>query len=144
MAGNVVHYEISATDVDRAQGFWSGLFGWQFGESVMPDGDYRMARTGEQSGVALSSYGEPGNPNVYFDVDDMDAAIARVRELGGQAEEKQPVRTSPSSRPERRSRCTRTGASTRGMRSVPCGHRSSPPSPASASGEAASSRCSAI
>jgi predicted enzyme related to lactoylglutathione lyase len=91
MAGNVVHYEISATDVDRAQGFWSGLFGWEFGESVMPEGEYRMARTGEQSGAALSSHGEPGNPAVYFDVDDLDAAIARVRELGGQADDKQPV-----------------------------------------------------
>jgi uncharacterized protein len=93
MTGNVVHYEISAADVDRAQGFWSGLFGWEFGESAMPEGEYRMARTGEQSGAALSSFGEPGHPNVYFDVDDMDAAIARVRELGGQADDKQPVPT---------------------------------------------------
>jgi uncharacterized protein len=91
MAGNVVHYEISATDVDRAQGFWSGLFGWQFGESAMPEGEYRMAQTGEQSGAALSSHGEPGHPTVYFDVDDIDAAIARVRELGGNADDKQPV-----------------------------------------------------
>jgi predicted enzyme related to lactoylglutathione lyase len=90
MAGDVVHYEISATDVGRAQSFWSGLFGWEFGESVMPEGEYRMARTGEKSGAALMP-GDPGHPTVYFDVDDMDAAIARVRELGGQAEEKQPV-----------------------------------------------------
>jgi uncharacterized protein len=90
MAGDIVHYEISATDVDRAQGFWSGVFGWEFGASVMPGMDYRMARSGERSGVALQP-GEPGNPNVYFDVDDMDAAIARVRELGGQADDKQPV-----------------------------------------------------
>lgn len=90
MAGDIVHYEISAADVDRAQGFWSGLFGWEFGASVMPDMDYRMARTGEQSGAALQS-GEPGNPAVYFDVDDMDAAIARVRELGGKADDKMPV-----------------------------------------------------
>jgi hypothetical protein len=92
MAGEIVHYEIAASDVDRAQGFWNGLFGWEFGESVMPGMDYRMARTGEMSGAALSA-GEPGNPNVYFSVDDMDAAIARVRELGGSAEEKQPVPT---------------------------------------------------
>ncbi|HZR94525.1 MAG TPA: VOC family protein [Gaiellaceae bacterium] len=91
MAGDIVHYEISASDVDRAQGFWSGLFGWQFGESVMPEGEYRMARTGEQSGVALSSHGDPGHPNVYFDVDDMDAAIEKIRGLGGSAEGKQPV-----------------------------------------------------
>ena len=92
MAGEIVHYEIFASDVDRAQSFWSGLFGWEFGASVMPDGDYRMARTGEQSGAALGA-GEPGHPNVYFSVDDIDAAIARVGELGGSAEEKQPVPT---------------------------------------------------
>ena len=88
---HVTHYEISASDVDRAQRFWSGLFGWEFGESVMPEGEYRMARTGEASGAAISSYGEPGHPNVYFDVDDIDASVAKVSELGGSAEAKAPV-----------------------------------------------------
>jgi uncharacterized protein len=91
MAGEITHYEISASDVDRAQGFWSGLFGWEFGESVMPGMDYRMARTSEQLGAALSGAGEPGHPNVYFDVDDIDVAIAKVRELGGSADDKQAV-----------------------------------------------------
>jgi uncharacterized protein len=90
MAGNVVHYEISATDVDRAQRFWGGLFGWEFGGSVMPGGEYRMARTSEQSGAALMP-GEPGHPNVYLDVDDIEASLAKVRELGGEGDEKQPV-----------------------------------------------------
>ncbi len=90
MAGEVVHYEIAAADVDRAQRFWSGLFGWQFGESAMPGMEYRMARTGEESGAALYP-GETGHPNVYFGVDDIDAATAKVRELGGSAEEKQSV-----------------------------------------------------
>jgi predicted enzyme related to lactoylglutathione lyase len=90
MAGWVVHYEIAASDIERAQRFWSGVFGWEFGESVMPEGEYRMARTGEQSGAALMP-GDPGNPNVYFDVDDIDASLAKVRELGGQTEDKQPV-----------------------------------------------------
>ena len=88
---HVTHYEISCADVDRAQRFWGGLFGWEFGESVVPDGEYRMARTGEQSGAALSSMGEPGHPNVYFDVDDIEAALATVRELGGESGEKSPV-----------------------------------------------------
>src|SRR5262249_8569600 len=92
MAGEIAHYEISASDVDRAQRFWSGLFGWEFGPSAMPEVDYRMARTGEESGAALTP-GEPGHPNVYFSVDDIEAAIATVRELGGNAEEKQPVPT---------------------------------------------------
>jgi hypothetical protein len=91
MAGEIVHYEISASDVDRAQSFWNGLFGWQFGASVMPDSEYRMAQASDQLGVALSSYGDPGHPNVYFAVDDIDAAIAKVRDLGGTAEGKMPV-----------------------------------------------------
>jgi uncharacterized protein len=91
MAGEIVHYEISAKDVDRAKGFWEGVFGWSFGESVMPEGDYRMTQISEGSGAALSSYGDPGHPNVYFGVDDIDASIAKVRELGGTADDKQPV-----------------------------------------------------
>src|SRR3954454_2102778 len=91
MAGWVVHYEIPASDIDRAQRFWSGLFGWEFGENVMPEGEYRMARTGEASGAAISSRGEPGHPSVYFDVDDIEASLATVQELGGSAEAKPPV-----------------------------------------------------
>jgi uncharacterized protein len=92
MAGEVVHYEIAATDVDRAKGFWEGVFGWSFGDSAMPDFDYRMSRVGEGSGAALMP-GEPGHPNVYLDVADIDGAIGRVRELGGEADDKQPVPT---------------------------------------------------
>jgi predicted enzyme related to lactoylglutathione lyase len=91
MPGYITHYEIPVADADRAQRFWGGLFGWQFGESVMPEGEYRMARIGEQSGVALSSMGDPGHPNVYWDVDDIEASLAKVRELGGEGDEKQPV-----------------------------------------------------
>jgi predicted enzyme related to lactoylglutathione lyase len=90
--GEVVHYEISASDVDRAKRFWEGVFGWSFGESAMPGMDYRMARVGENAGAALMP-GEPGNPHVYLDTDDIDASIAKVRELGGDAADKQPVPT---------------------------------------------------
>jgi uncharacterized protein len=92
MAGEVVHVEFPSTDIDRGQRFWSGLFGWEFGESVMPGMDYRMARTGEQSGVAvMQADGQPDHPNFYFSTDDIDASIAKVVELGGQAETKVPV-----------------------------------------------------
>ena len=91
MSAWIGHYEISASDVDRAQRFWSGVLGWEFGENVMPEGEYRMARTGEQSGAAVSSHGSPGNPTVYFNVDDLEASLAKVRDLGGSAEDKSPV-----------------------------------------------------
>ena len=93
MAGEIVHVEYGAGDVDRAQQFWSGLFGWQFGDSGMPDMDYRMAQTGPQSGAALYGSEERGHPKYYYATDDIDATSARVRELGGTAEAKTPVPT---------------------------------------------------
>jgi uncharacterized protein len=94
MATEIVHFELLAQDADRAQGFWSGLFGWQFQDSGMPNMDYRMAQAGDRMGAAISqSDSKQGYPNIYFDVDDIDASIAKVRELGGTADEKMPVPT---------------------------------------------------
>jgi predicted enzyme related to lactoylglutathione lyase len=92
MTGEIVHYEIAANDVDRAVAFWGGLFGWQFGESVMPGMDYRMTQVSEGSGAAIYQADDVDpHPKVYHDVSDIDAALAKVRELGGEAEEKSPV-----------------------------------------------------
>lgn len=92
MAGELVHYELTAVDADRAQRFWGGLFGWQFQGSGMPGMDYRMAQINETSGAAISQAEETsGHPNVYLATDDIDASLAKVHELGGQAGEKSPV-----------------------------------------------------
>ena len=91
MAGKLVHVEIGAEDADRAQGFWSGVFGWEVGPPMSPEMDYRMFRTGEDQGGAIVGGGEPGNITVYFDTDDIDASLAKVRELGGKTEDKMPV-----------------------------------------------------
>jgi uncharacterized protein len=92
MAGKMVHFELPAEDVARAKGFWSGVFGWDFGDSAMPDMEYYMVRTGEDQGGAVYPVqaGEKG-PIVYFDTDDIDGSIAKVREHGGQADDKQPI-----------------------------------------------------
>ena len=91
MAGKLVHVEINAADPDRAQGFWAGVFGWEVGPPMSPEMDYRMFRTGEDQGGAISAGDEPGHLRVYFDTEDIDASIAKVRELGGEAEDKLPV-----------------------------------------------------
>jgi len=90
VGGQLVHVEIAASDMERAQDFWSGVFGWQIGPSMMPEYDYRMFQTGEGQGGALLP-GEPGAPTIYFDSDDIDASLAKVREHGGEAPDKQPV-----------------------------------------------------
>jgi len=91
MAGKLVHVEINAADADRAQGFWSGVFGWEVGAPMSPEMDYRMFRTAEDQGGAIVGTDEKGPLRVYFDTEDIDATIAKVRELGGEAEDKLPV-----------------------------------------------------
>jgi predicted enzyme related to lactoylglutathione lyase len=91
MAGKVVHVEIRAADPDRAQGFWSGVFGWEVGASQIPGMDYRMFRTGDDQGGAIFQDDTPGNLVVYFETDDIDETTATIRELGGQAADKTPV-----------------------------------------------------
>ncbi len=91
MAGEVVHVEFPAADVDRAQRFWTGLFGWNFQDSGMPRIDYRMAQTSETAGAAIMPSESRGHPNYYLDTDDIDASSAKVRELGGETEDKTPV-----------------------------------------------------
>jgi predicted enzyme related to lactoylglutathione lyase len=94
--GKIVHFELVASDADRASGFWNGLFGWEVGGSVMEGFDYRMFQASDDQGGAIYPAVEgqsPGSVIVYFDTDDIDTSIAKVRELGGTAEEKQPVPT---------------------------------------------------
>ena len=91
MAGNPVHFEIPADDTTKGQEFWGGLFGWQFQAFPGPF-EYHMARIGDQAGVAITNM-EPGKRSIrsYFDVDDINAGVARVRELGGEAGDAAPV-----------------------------------------------------
>jgi predicted enzyme related to lactoylglutathione lyase len=92
MAGEVVHLEFPSEDADRAAGFWNGLFGWEFGESVMPEMVYRMAKVSETLGAAIFPAEErTGHPVMYLDTGDIEASIEKTRELGGTAEEKSPV-----------------------------------------------------
>ena len=93
MAGQIVHTEIPADDTGASRAFWSGLFGWEFGEVPGPS-EYHMARNGEASGVAVTNM-EPGKRGLrsYFEVDDIAAGAARVNELGGEASEPSPVPT---------------------------------------------------
>jgi predicted enzyme related to lactoylglutathione lyase len=94
MAGSIVHFELPSADADRASGFWNGLFGWSIGDSVMEGFDYRMFQASDDQGGAVMPSEQGGTGViVYFGTDDIDASVAKVRELGGSAEDKQPVPT---------------------------------------------------
>jgi predicted enzyme related to lactoylglutathione lyase len=59
----------------------------EFGSGLTEGFDYRMARTGPDTGVALTPGDHPGHPNVYIETDDLDAALSKVQELSGEAGE---------------------------------------------------------
>ena len=91
MPGKIVHFELPSRDASRAAGFWSGLFGWQFSGGT-PEMDYRMVRVSDDQGGAVYPSEEAGSgPIVYFETEDVEASIAKVRELGGEADAKMPV-----------------------------------------------------
>jgi uncharacterized protein len=89
MAGKPVHFEIAAKDTGRAQEFYKGMFGWQFQGMEGPT-EYNMTRLSEDTGAAVFP-GDTGAIRVYFDVDDVNAGAARIKELGGKADDPQPV-----------------------------------------------------
>jgi predicted enzyme related to lactoylglutathione lyase len=91
MAGELVHFEIGASDVGRAQSFYGALLGWTF-ESYGGPTEYTMVKAGDGPGGGIyKSEATGGNPLAHFAVADIDASLAQVRELGGEAGEKKPV-----------------------------------------------------
>jgi predicted enzyme related to lactoylglutathione lyase len=78
MNGELSFFELGVRDADRAREFYGSLFGWEFVD--------------EGTGATIETPNIPGglhggdagaSPYLFFRVDDLDAALARVRELGG-------------------------------------------------------------
>ena len=82
MPGQVVHVEIPADDTVKGREFWGSLFGWKF-EAFPGPFEYHTTQISEQTGGAITDM-EPGKrgARVYFDVDEINAGAARVKELG--------------------------------------------------------------
>jgi hypothetical protein len=92
MAGQLVHFEIAASDDSRAMDFYKQVFDWQFQDSGMPGVNYNLTQAGGQPGGAVYAM-EGVEPSifVYFDTEDIESSIGKVRGAGGEAEEKQPI-----------------------------------------------------
>jgi len=91
LAGEIVHIEIPADDTGKSQEFWGPLFGWQFQANPGPF-EYHTTQISGEQGAAITNM-EPGKRGMrpYFAVDDIKAGSARVKELGGEANEPLPV-----------------------------------------------------
>jgi predicted enzyme related to lactoylglutathione lyase len=80
MTGEPSFFELGVADADRARAFYSSLFGWQMDPGPSGKG-FVIETAGLPGGL------HPGDPEaapyLFFRVDDVEAAAARVRELGG-------------------------------------------------------------
>jgi uncharacterized protein len=92
MPGQMVHVEIPAGDTAKAREFYGGLFGWQFEAFEGSPSEYHTTRFSDaQGGAIMEAEGGKRGARVYFDVDDIDAATAKVNDLGGEGGEAMPV-----------------------------------------------------
>jgi predicted enzyme related to lactoylglutathione lyase len=82
MAEESCYFVIQVPDADRGRGFYSGLLGWSFAPGSVAHSHQIEGMMGGMSGGA----GEAAM-KLYFDVSDIQAAVARVRELGGESDE---------------------------------------------------------
>ena len=90
MGKKIVHVEFPAQDIERGKKFWEGVGGWSLNDAGMPGMQYLMFQEGDQGGAVFGMEGAAGT-TIYLGTDDIDADLARVRELGGDADEKQPI-----------------------------------------------------
>jgi predicted enzyme related to lactoylglutathione lyase len=94
--GRVVHFEIHASDMDRAERFYRDVFGWDVQRFDGPI-DYRLLNTGpnNQAGIdgalverrGMSTDGDGDAVIAYVctvEVDDIRATEQKVKEAGGE------------------------------------------------------------
>ncbi|WP_326599319.1 VOC family protein [Streptomyces sp. NBC_01803] len=81
MHGAPSHFEFGVANASRAQSFYSSLLGWTFHPMGSTDEGW-IETPGIRGGVHSN---DPAHAIViYFTVTDLDAAVRRVAELGGQ------------------------------------------------------------
>lgn len=87
--GALVWNELGSPDIEASGAFYSDLFGWDVApfENGGGSGDpYLAIKNGEANNGGIRPLRQPGPPPhwlAYFGVDDIDAALAKLGELGG-------------------------------------------------------------
>ena len=83
--GTPCWYELSTSDIDAAQAFYTAILGWQIGDSVMPGMDYRLAKVADTAVAGLMLAQSPEQPTawtIYFAVDTADTTFAAATAAG--------------------------------------------------------------
>ena len=75
--------ELVTSDAGAAKGFYSAIFGWQYDDQPIGEGQvYSLAQRDGRTVAALYAGDPPPRWNCYFTVDSADEATARAKELG--------------------------------------------------------------
>ncbi|MBA3809791.1 MAG: VOC family protein [Solirubrobacterales bacterium] len=83
----LVWNELQSPDLDASAAFYTDLFGWDVHDAPETQEGYKLIKNGDaqNGGMRELTPGSPPNWLVYFAVEDIDAGLARVEELGGSA-----------------------------------------------------------
>lgn len=81
---NLGYFTLDTHDVTRARAFYGALFGWTFDDAASHDAYAHVAGSQPPCGITKVERAA-GFTHLYFRVDDIQAACARVIELGGKA-----------------------------------------------------------
>ncbi|MGH1490974.1 MAG: VOC family protein [Acidimicrobiales bacterium] len=79
--GSLFYFTLPGADIDRSARFYSELFGWELHQG---DAGYHVANVYPPMGLESKDSIEP---QVWIEVAEIDAAVEKVRALGGQAED---------------------------------------------------------
>lgn len=82
MDNQLGYFTLDTVDIARAKAFYGGLFGWTFEDQSTTYA--HIVGSNPACGFTKAERAH-GHPNLYFRVEDVDAAVARVTELGGRA-----------------------------------------------------------
>jgi predicted enzyme related to lactoylglutathione lyase len=83
--GAVVWNELASPDVETSTAFYSALLGWTTEPFEESPGPYLAIKNGDANngGIREANSGEPPHWLVYFGIEDIDAGLAKVEQLGG-------------------------------------------------------------
>ncbi len=84
--GELGYWTLAVADVDRAAAFYGGVLGWTFEPAQPGDGGDHRYRHVSNTTVPMGVHDDPAAApqTLYYRVDDLAAATARVAELGGE------------------------------------------------------------
>jgi uncharacterized protein len=85
--GALVWNELASPDLEASKTFYGGLFGWEIAPFEGSPTPYLAIKNGDANNGGMRPLDPPGMPPhwlAYFGVQDIDAALAKAKELGGE------------------------------------------------------------